>query len=89
MENFIKFFTKEGMTVLDPFAGIGSTLVGCKRTGRIGYGIELNKKYFNSILKRVPEFKSNIINGDSRNVKTYFKNKKFDLCISSPHIGTF
>ena len=24
MENFIKFFTKEGMTVLDPFAGIGS-----------------------------------------------------------------
>ena len=84
MENFIKFFTKEGMSVLDPFAGIGSTLVGCKRTGRIGYGIELNKKYFNAALKRVPEFKNNIVNGDSRNVKTYFKNKKFDFCISSP-----
>ena len=84
MEHFIKFFTKEGMSVLDPFAGIGSTLVGCKRTGRIGYGIELNPKYFNSILKRVPEFKNNIINGDSRDVKNQFKNKKFDFCISSP-----
>ena len=84
MENFIKFFTKEGMSVLDPFMGIGSTLVGCKRTGRIGYGIELNPKYFNSTMKRVPEFKNNIINGDSRNIKQYFKNIKFDFCISSP-----
>jgi DNA modification methylase len=84
MENFIKFFTKEGMSVLDPFMGIGSTLVGCKRTGRIGYGIELNPKYYHSVLKRVPEFKENIINGDSRKVKDYFRNKTFDFCISSP-----
>lgn len=84
MEEFIKFFTKEGMNVLDPFAGIGSTLVGCKRTGRIGYGIELNKKYYDMIIKRVPKFKDNIILGDSRNVKKYFKNTKFNFCISSP-----
>lgn len=83
MEKFIKFFTKEGMSVLDPFAGIGSTLVGCKRTGRTGYGIELNEKYFEIILKRVPEFKGNIIHGDARDVKKYF-DKKFDFCISSP-----
>jgi len=83
MEGFIKFFTKEGMSVLDPFAGIGSTLVGCARTGRIGYGIELNKKYYETILKRVPEFKNNVILGDSRKIKEYFKNK-FDFCISSP-----
>lgn len=84
MENFIKFFTKEGMSVLDPFMGIGSTLVGCKRTGRIGYGIELNKKYFDATLKRVPEFKENTVCGDARKVKEYFKNQKFDFCISSP-----
>ena len=46
IEGFINFFTKEGMKVLDPFAGIGSTLVACKRTDRLGYGIELNKKYY-------------------------------------------
>ena len=84
MESFIKFFTKEGMSVLDPFMGIGSTLVGCKRTDRVGYGIELNPKYFNAALKRAPEFKNNMICNDSRKIKEYFKNKKFDFCISSP-----
>ncbi|MFH1367940.1 MAG: DNA methyltransferase [Elusimicrobiota bacterium] len=84
MENFIKFFTKEGMSVLDPFMGIGSTLVGCKRSGRIGYGIELNQKYYNTALKRVPKFRKNIICGDSRKVKEYFKGKIFDFSISSP-----
>jgi DNA modification methylase len=84
MEGFIRFFTKEGMSVLDPFMGIGSTLVGCKRTGRTGYGIELNSKYFNAALKRVPEFQKNMIRGDSRLVKKYFESQKFDFCISSP-----
>lgn len=84
MEHFIKFFTKEGMSVLDPFAGIGSTLVGCKRTNRVGYGIELNERYHETIVKRVPEFKSNVVLGDSRNVKKYFNGKKFNFCISSP-----
>jgi DNA modification methylase len=69
VSEFIKFFTKEGDTVLDPFAGIGSTLVACRRTGRIGYGIELNPKYFRIIQQRVPEFRQNIFNDDCRNLK--------------------
>ena len=69
ISDFIKFFTKSGDTVLDPFAGIGSTLVACKRTGRIGYGIELNKKYYEIIKLRVPEFKDNIFNEDCRNLE--------------------
>ena len=52
ISDFVKYFTKEGDTVLDPFAGIGSTLVACRRTKRIGYGIELNKKYFDIMEKR-------------------------------------
>jgi len=84
MENFITFFTKEGMSVLDPFSGIGSTLVGCKRTNRVGYGVELNPKYHDLIVKRVPEFKNNVVCGDSRKIKELFSNKKFDFCISSP-----
>ena len=65
ISDFIKFFTKEGDIVIDPFAGIGSTLVACKRTNRIGYGIELNTKYFDIIKLRVPEFSNNIFNTDS------------------------
>lgn len=68
VSEFIRFFTKEGDTVLDPFGGIGSTLVACKRTGRIGYGIELNKKYFDIMALRVPEFSDNLFNTDCRNV---------------------
>ncbi len=83
ISDFISFFTKSGATVLDPFAGIGSTLVACKRTNRIGYGIELNKKYYDIILKRVPEFKKNVFNDDCRNIDK-LKLPKIDFSISSP-----
>ena len=87
METFIKFFTKEKMSVLDPFMGIGSTLVGCKRTDRIGYGIELNKKYFDITIKRVPEFKRNVYNDDARNVKEIFHDKKFNFAFHHSLLG--
>lgn len=83
VSDFIRFFTKEGDTVLDPFSGIGSTLVACRRTGRIGYGIELNSKYFDIIKKRVPEFSENIFNEDSRNIDK-LKLPKINYSISSP-----
>ena len=83
VSEFIRFFTKEGQTVLDPFAGIGSTLVAAKRTGRIGYGIELNPKYFDVMKKRVPEFKDNIFCADCRDVNTLGL-PKIDYSISSP-----
>ena len=44
-QEFIEFFTKRGMTVFDPMVGTGSTLVACLRSGRNGYGIELNHRY--------------------------------------------
>ena len=45
-EEFIRFFTKERQTVLDPMVGTGSTLVACLRARRRGVGIELNPDYF-------------------------------------------
>ena len=42
---FIEFFTKPGMTVLDPMLGTGSSLLAALETGRSGVGIELQPKY--------------------------------------------
>ena len=84
IRGFVEFFTKEGGKVLDPFAGIGSSLVACQRSNRIGYGVELNPNYYQTMLKRVPEFTENIINGDSSQIKNYFESSMFDFCISSP-----
>jgi len=83
ISDFIRFFTKEGMSVLDPFCGIGSTMEACKRTNRIGFGTELNSKYYNLILKRSSEFKNNVFNSDAALIPT-LNIKNIDFCISSP-----
>ncbi len=44
-----------GGIVLDAFAGSGTTLVAAHRAGRRGYGIELDPKYCDVILKRLRE----------------------------------
>jgi site-specific DNA-methyltransferase (adenine-specific) len=40
---------------LDPFLGSGSTLIACEQTGRICYGIELDEKFMDVIVKRYIE----------------------------------
>ncbi len=49
----IRFFTKPGQTVLDPFVGVGSTLKAAALEGRPGIGIELNPKYASLAKKRL------------------------------------
>lgn len=84
ISQFISFFTKSGQSVIDPFAGIGTTLVACERTKRKGIGIELNKKYFKIAKLRT---KNKIINGNSSEIdKILLENKikNIDFCITSP-----
>jgi site-specific DNA-methyltransferase (adenine-specific) len=49
-EWFIKLFTKQGDTVLDPFVGSGTTLQISKKMKRNSIGIELLPEYYNEML---------------------------------------
>ena len=44
-EDLIKIFTKKGMTVLDPFMGVGGTLLGASLCGRKAIGIDITEKW--------------------------------------------
>ena len=49
----LKYYSKEGDTVLDPTMGSGSTGVACKNTNRKFIGIEKDEDIYNSALKRL------------------------------------
>ena len=51
----IKNSTMTNCIVLDPFLGSGSTLIACQETGRICYGVELDEKFMDVIVKRYIE----------------------------------
>ncbi len=82
VSDFIRFFTKNNMNVLDPFAGIGSTLVACDRTNRIGYGIEVNPKFAEIISSRTTS-KQTIIVGSALDIDK-MNLPQIDYCITSP-----
>ena len=94
VERYISFFTKKEQIVLDPFAGISSTLIACEKLGRCGIGVEYVKKYADIGKRRLTKIKARknhiIIKGDSQKLINIWKNKKnnlpekVDFIITSP-----
>ncbi len=48
----IKDVSRRGDIVLDPFLGSGTTIIAAERTGRRGYGLELDPGYADVIIRR-------------------------------------
>jgi DNA modification methylase len=44
--------TKRGDIILDPFVGGGTTILGAERTGRRGFGIEIDPLYVDTAIAR-------------------------------------
>ena len=55
IKQMIEASTDKGMTILDPFAGTGSTLVACKEMNRNYIGIEISPEYIDIINKRLAQ----------------------------------
>lgn len=94
MKEIIEFFTKRGQWVLDPFMGVGGTLLGCSLSNRNGVGIDIVQKYLD-IYEKVCEregLKTQITKkGDARNIEEILNelqkvypeiHKKFDLFLT-------
>jgi len=82
VEHFLREFTREGDTVLDPFAGFGTTLVVAERMGRIAYGVEMQPERVEYARARLrnPE---HLICGDTRSLAT-LDLPPIDFCMTSP-----
>ena len=94
VNRFVTYFTKEGGWVLDPFAGVGSTLVACRESGRNSVGIELNPEFVEIGRVALSDVEGNghqsLIQGDSNDstelIAQHFGNEtpQFDYVITSP-----
>lgn len=85
----IQFFTKEGMLVLDPFVGVGSTLKAAALNNRLGLGIELSPQWANLAQERLDEEIPGL-NGqriwctDVRRGTKRIPNNSIDFIVTSP-----
>jgi len=68
--NCIRFFSLEGETIFDPFAGSGTSIIAADQLNRKGYGMELDPKYASLIIERYliykPMAKFEIIKGNTK-----------------------
>ena len=95
-ERVIKMYTKKGDLVLDPFVGVGTTLVAAKKLGRRGIGIELYQKFVdiaNQVLsqqvftEQTSEIK--VICGDCRELLKWVEPNSVQLMFTSPPYANF
>ena len=90
----IDIYTKKNDVVLDPFMGIGSTILSAYEKQRAGLGFELSKEFAGIARKRIRELKSTISAtnriapkiyvSDSRDLLKHIDNETVDLCLTSP-----
>lgn len=95
MSKIVQFFTKRDAWVLDPFMGVGGTLLGCALSSRRAVGIELEPRYieaYRHACEREGLPGALTIQGDSRDVVRLISETPgapalFDLVLTDPPYG--
>ncbi len=70
VEYFITEFTKPGDTVLDIFAGMGTTLILAEKLNRIPYCVEYLEDKYQYVISKL-KHQDNMIHGDARRLLEY------------------
>lgn len=55
VKKLLEWCSDEGMAVIDPFMGSGTTGVACRQTNRRFIGIEMEERYYEKAKKRIAE----------------------------------
>lgn len=89
--HLVRFFTKKGMKVLDPFGGVGSTAKACEVDGRICTSIELSPVWHGLSIERLEKEvgegaskNHTFINGDSCEELKKLETESMDFMVTSP-----
>lgn len=82
VRHFLKTHTKKGDRVLDPFAGLGTTLFVAEEMGRTPYGIEADRNRFEWVAGQMQHWQ-NLRHGDSASIASCGF-PKMDFCMTSP-----
>jgi len=86
----IELFTHRGELVLDPFAGIGTTLLAAKDSGRNSVGFDINEQYCKISKDRLAETKPSsaakqlLVCDDAANISNYLEDESVKLIFTSP-----
>ncbi|MGO8810991.1 MAG: DNA methyltransferase [Candidatus Sulfotelmatobacter sp.] len=91
MRDIIQFFTKRDQWILDPFAGVGGTLLGaslCEPT-RNAVGIDLNADYvsaYRDVCKSEGLKLNRMLSGDAKDMLSLpdVRTREFDLILTDP-----
>jgi len=86
------FTTRDDKVVLDPFAGIGSTIVAAERMGKTGIGIEISDRFVEIARNRLAqkplwggsEGNSVIYHADANDLLKFVQPESVDIVITSP-----
>jgi len=88
--HFIKLLTHKGELVLDPFVGIGTTLVAAQDLDRNAVGFDLKEEYVEISKNRLNQSRLTqnsqqiAIVDDAHNIPKYLEKEAVSLCITSP-----
>jgi adenine-specific DNA-methyltransferase len=71
VERLVLALTDPGNAVLDPYMGVGSTVVAAAKHGRIGYGCDIDERYVNIAWERIHDLKAGTLRTRPMNKPVY------------------